>query len=1339
MFSFELTCDGKTVEPEGTVTVQIDLEKGLTAGKVNAAWRVFHFKNDGSINEITEDDNSLNLISSGKVLNSIEFKTDSFSAYAVTSVSSKLVLMRAAKNALPLSLNDNKNEGYVTGASFYVMTKEGKRVDNPESVNDGDDIYLTLNYKIPKGVKLSDHDNQVTYQFDDHLKAVMEDSGNIIDKTDNSKILGAYMIDKNGLVTLTFTNEDCLNGTRDVTGDFTYHARVENSDTKKDHSITIAGTGTTINIKAKEEDLQINKSKPVASYTDDGKIQLHYTVEATSSTETSYPVTFTDTPTVYNYDNVTISNPKAYYIDSTSSDYNSGNGIPIEQSGNKVTTHQSLDSSHKIVLVYDIIIDPKKINLANNEKGTFGINNSVEGTAGKAKGNSNSSFWYDGFISKDGYYQNGKLYWQVIVDKFKEGPITITDQLGDGLKNIDTANFKKYISSDGTTWNWTDITSDVTAQCVDDTGKYRITFSGAPGKYKIEYCTDLSDNISRDTDQTVNNTASYNGGSANKSVTVTREISSPTMTKSGPNVKNFTASDGKELKKLSWTINIKLPNSIDKLSEFTLSDYFSASDKNNQSIIKAHYSNIDNFDLKYDHNINSSDFAVSYLDQSISVISNAGSSNFYGFKIEFSKEQLQKLHEKDITEFNISYNTIADIASDVIENYEKPIIYKNTADIGGPRQEKHYEYSDSKGSLYKSSSFSSNANHSAWGNSGNIYRIDSTGIINWADPYVYYRIIANVGAGTSTPVTINDDLPITLDANTVTVDVKSSTYFDFRRKFENYIEGQDKNWPLCNFTVNWDGDKKAFTITPDEEAFKDDYIAIYYKVKLSADAISQLKNSEALDITNTAKWNGNPSSSTVHASYQKLKKGAVYDNTKDNQTITYSLIVNPSAAVLNSGNIITLTDTLNEHDSMQNLSASFDESYGVKFYDYNVLTGSKGSEKKGNGISDNYSYNYVDSSNGHILTIRIPDSTALLVSYRYTIRDIGNIAQDADVTNNVSMTGGYSDSTKTEKLTQDSLARAYTNGLTVYKIRTLHAEIKIPGVKFTLSQYDGNDWKPIYGQSTPLVTDRDGKFGIPVGDKIQVTQLYKLTEIENNNSGYGSWSQGTINHYIVFVDNNDISKKNDEIWKSVLHPESISVSDVIFVRRSQRLDISNDYTKLNIRKVWQDSDGKDISNGAEVSGKTVTVQLTRMKKAKSGGDYASDTSFGTGGKLQYTLDSVNHWTVGITETVLNEDSNYDYLYKVTEISDSTNTSDTADYTISYKTLDGSGNFIDIQGDGIKEGTLVVINKKKSISYNLPSTGGNGSTPFVLTGFVMTSLAALMYIYRRRISGRGGAQ
>lgn len=213
--------------------------------------------------------------------------------------------------------------------------------------------------------------------------------------------------------------------------------------------------------------------------------------------------------------------------------------------------------------------------------------------------------------------------------------------------------------------------------------------------------------------------------------------------------------------------------------------------------------------------------------------------------------------------------------------------------------------------------------------------------------------------------------------------------------------------------------------------------------------------------------------------------------------------------------------------------------------------------------------------------------------------------------------------------------------------------------KLTLTK--GNGWKVTYPDEGSL-PERDSSSGS--------TYYYFVTE-DSVPDGY--------NVMYGYVDKNGATQSE----------HGVTAGGTATITNQQKTDW------LNVTKVWQDSDGKPLTENLP----EITVHLHRRNADGTNTDM----------EKSLTLKADNNWTDQFT------DLEPDAQYYVVE--------DTVDgYTVSYT--------YDAGNPAVPGATITVINRKNAPGYELPATGSTGTAPYTTAGAVLMG-AALVGGYRRK--------
>lgn len=213
----------------------------------------------------------------------------------------------------------------------------------------------------------------------------------------------------------------------------------------------------------------------------------------------------------------------------------------------------------------------------------------------------------------------------------------------------------------------------------------------------------------------------------------------------------------------------------------------------------------------------------------------------------------------------------------------------------------------------------------------------------------------------------------------------------------------------------------------------------------------------------------------------------------------------------------------------------------------------------------------------------------------------------------------------------------------------------------TLTLTQGNGWKVTYPDTGSL----------PETDRSSGSTYYYFVTEDGVPSGY--------NVIYSYVDKDDVPQLED----------GVTAGGTATITNQKKTNW------LNVTKVWQDSDGKPLTENLP----EITVHLHRRNADGTNTDM----------EKSLTLKADNNWTDQFTG--LNPNAQY---YVVEDPVDG--------YTVSYTR--------DAGNPAVPGATITVTNRKNSPGYELPATGSTGTAPYTTAGAVLMG-AALVGGYRRK--------
>lgn len=243
----------------------------------------------------------------------------------------------------------------------------------------------------------------------------------------------------------------------------------------------------------------------------------------------------------------------------------------------------------------------------------------------------------------------------------------------------------------------------------------------------------------------------------------------------------------------------------------------------------------------------------------------------------------------------------------------------------------------------------------------------------------------------------------------------------------------------------------------------------------------------------------------------------------------------------------------------------------------------------------------MDTQN-NMLTITLSDELACVLVYQYDF-DVGKAASPR-IGNKVVLQGEFSSNDYTVIDTTDSSAGVVRGKMSIFKVDGKDYSKTLPGAKFTLSVFnpDTKEWDIIRaGNSEEFVTNENGEIsftGTNIDKFLSAFNLYKVQEIQAPN-GY----ELNEKPYYFSIYQADLKKtKQDAIdemnRKDIFNKSGINSSDVWFVPNNKEVSmyIPNDSNSIYVKKVWVDSENKQITNHPD----SIDVKLIQNIKTPTG-------------------------------------------------------------------------------------------------------------------------------------------
>lgn len=1224
--------------------------------------------------------------------------------------------------ALLAAGDDHDLNTWITDVN-YEKTTDGKTWTSigagSVTVDSGTRVRVNLKYTVKPGVLTPTH-NTLTYQLPKGLPMPDVTTGNIVDesdkdKADNAKVVGSYVIDTNGTVTLTFTDEKFI-GTDEkggLTFTGTFKAAVTASaDNFEDEKEIKFKDDCILTIKKKTADIKISKGSgsPLITNRKDGTFVNNYEVTVGTTNGTKDPVILTDTlNTNRNGENRSdylkggkylVDSFKLYKVDA------SGTKTEIDVPAHELKTDgngnpqvvlaplPALEAGEKYIWNYDVQRDYADFDKMPN--GVAIINNTAKAEAGRNV-KDEADAWYTcktSRIEKKGEYdpKTGRIQWTITVKvphsflgSYLLQGCKITDDLPDGVK----------IVGDVKVCNDT-----ISAEEFQQNG-YTIPAEYGKTELKITFET----------------TTPIGGGSVTNKAQI--------LTKSNH---TFEASDTVNIGKGDWSLsksiatrgetptwNLSATNKAGE-AEFTLWDVL-ADAENDQGETKedTHYAIAKELDdaIKANLTLTMHDNTRLTYTQAVAA-GNTIEMTYYAQK-NGTEEVDANNSSTRVRSFTIhvkagdGQNPVRSISVTGIPTHEErddvPTgevwTYKNTIHIDGVngdasdtdtyRSYKKFE----KGVAAKSSG----------DETGYLTGSNSFELSDLSGNNLHYQLVLQTSADDRDKITVTDTLPENVGFKVDNVKIALDE--------GDFVKIKDKKVDWA--TAEYDETTRRLTIkisNYNKSGQEEHRIRIQYKVSVSDDPSWKNPSVGKLTYTNTATWGEltETTTTTVTRDVEQVKKTGWQDPGNDRK-LHYQVVINPAHEDLSAGQTRAEKIELWDNISTTNGAIATGDVNSVKlyFYDYDETVG----VTTGKEVPRNM-YRILEADKNGWLHMEIPNMAALILVYDCNVKD-GSAAASYQVSNTVTLSNGSksSDSGITYQVKADATA---TTAQFVLRKKDSYSGVSLKGAEFTIFQYDtvSGRFVPWTGNGTgSLTTDENGQASLAVLDSetascLKPDVLYKLVETKAPTD----YQLDATPHYLLF--RNNASAENEQ--KAFANATGVAEGTTILTVNDETVDLnsnvqvgsdagtttaeySNVYSKLTVSKLWLDADTRQPVEPAVDSIHIKVWQYTDNDKDR--------TLFA---EADLTAPAWT-WSESGDKLPLKDENGNAYHYLVEE--------------------ETTGNWnVYIDNNDVQTGNITVQNYVYT-GYELPSTGGMGTAPFGVLGGALAAAAALLLVRKRK--------
>ncbi|MCD7885601.1 MAG: Cna B-type domain-containing protein [Lachnospiraceae bacterium] len=512
--------------------------------------------------------------------------------------------------------------------------------------------------------------------------------------------------------------------------------------------------------------------------------------------------------------------------------------------------------------------------------------------------------------------------------------------------------------------------------------------------------------------------------------------------------------------------------------------------------------------------------------------------------------------------------------------------------------------------------------------------------------------------------------------------------------YNPYVADYDVN---TDVKVTYDEETRELTITIPQDTYygyldtSTQKVSLPISIYYAAQITDVLGKNTSKDYTNHVEMSMGGStysdSVTDTVTSSNISKSINSDVTTGDQEKAYKVLINPSAATLNNGEAITVTDTINYGRYITAIAL-----VQGSFHLYKLKSdGTMGSE-----ISTSlYTVTYEDTGSQFIMTITLNDSTAYVLEYEYsfTVDEDTFMADNGKegefyVTNTITLSGSYMESSSSkvtdEQEAGDSSATAQTNKyVTLAKVDKDNQIIYLSGAIFELQAYigtnsdnyeDDSKWKTI----KTYVTGQNGTGKVLISE-LKSGTAYRLKEIEaptnyKLNTGY---------YYFYY---NSATSAQIAAWPQGLQNVINALKGDMTITFKDEADTTT-YTSVAIQKNWKDAKGNTLTGSSVVDGDGNIITSIEVALYRTTDE--TETDIGSmklvSEKTTYiTPDDGGNWYYSFNNLDDKDEDENVYYYYVVE-------------TGKYTATDSNGNTVDVTAKTLSENYTVTRDSEMALS------------------------------------------
>ena len=454
----------------------------------------------------------------------------------------------------------------------------------------------------------------------------------------------------------------------------------------------------------------------------------------------------------------------------------------------------------------------------------------------------------------------------------------------------------------------------------------------------------------------------------------------------------------------------------------------------------------------------------------------------------------------------------------------------------------------------------------------------------------------------------------------------------------------------------------------------------------------------------------------------------------DEHAIDYRLELNPYGKTYKSGSPLKLTDVMTLVDDKSGQLSAYIKEGSVKLY--HATRNADGKLIEGEPLRDDewswksYRETNAEGKTEYKIEADLPDGVPLVLKYRYKFEYSGtesNISLQAANTATLSDVNNGSDGkNQTLNWVKASGGGSVQNALTLVKVDSRTSGITLPNAKFRVYAVDKNGTETRTERT--YTTDKEGMLSITKDADYDFNTIYFLQEEE---APYPYTADTTTKYAFYFSHPSQADNKPDGYATTYNNP-----IDLTSTSRTDYVANTKESLDVEVTKQWTLDDGSTPLDSAFRI--PVTVRLWRFavstdlwNKYQSGAALTEQDkqvlAQGRAAAEEFAsaeLNAANNWQRAFRYLSVQAEAGKRYIYFITE--DAVPGFNT-DLVQTLPTKDANGVWV-VKAD---------IKNRMVSQYELPKTGGNGTTPYMAGGLALMA-ASLLCGYckkRRRKEGR----